>query len=123
MIDCLYDLLCTHFFRYVLSCVFFRLFSPVDFAKIPSRTFNFIRRSVSREPSREGSPHISGYASGKTHLRYPQDSQQIRYYCKNTSNLVPIFIFLPNIRYEFLVLIYEPRKVLPKFLWVKSQNL
>ena len=46
-----------HVFLFVLSL-------PVDFAKIPSRAFNFIRRSVSREPC-DG----SGYASGKIHIR------------------------------------------------------
>ncbi len=50
-----------------LSDVLLFVCLPVDFAKIPSRTFNFLRRSVSREGSREGSPHVSsGYASGKT---------------------------------------------------------
>ncbi len=65
----------------ILSCwlvaglvmfVFFRCL-PVDFAKIPSRTFNFLRRSVSREGSREGSPHVSsGYASGRFTTEGPQ---------------------------------------------------
>lgn len=52
---------------YVISLrvFFFLLVLSLDFAKIPSRTFNFLRRSVSREPAREGSPSVSGYASGK----------------------------------------------------------
>ena len=101
----------------VVLCCYVFLYLPLDFAKIPSRTFNFIRRSVSREASREGSPHVSGYASGKiyvygTYGDCTSDYRDILPVIIKTPISFPHWNFISWVDFRYLRCHFEPIKYL-----------